>query len=860
MPAPASVDELLDLVQKSGVADEAKLKAYVAKTAGAGGFPPEPNKAAGLLVRDGILTYFQAEQLLQGKWKRFSIGKYKVLERLGAGGMGQVFLCEHKLMRRRVAVKVLPTAKAADEASLGRFYREARAVAAVDHPNIVRAYDIDQDDNLHFLVMEYVDGINFQDLIKKHGQLDILRACHYVYGSAVGLQHAHEIGLVHRDIKPGNILLDRSGVVKILDLGLARFFHDDADNLTKQYDENILGTADYLSPEQAEDSHAVDIRTDIYSLGATFYFLLTGSPPFPEGTIPQKLIWHKSREPQPVTALRPDAPPDVVAVVKKMMAKNPADRYQTPAEVMAALAPWAAMPIAPPPEKEMPQLSPAVLGGASGGRGPSAAAVAAAAQRSMTTSYPVAGGGPGSGSGSGVRVSSSPSMAASGSGGGGRTPAPGTLPPIPTGAANGVWDSLGDAPAASGEDTARPARTPEPAKPRPAKPPAPARARRPARPLVLAAVGLLLLAGAGVGAYALFFAKRDTVDPGGDPTHPAGKRLLVSKATAGAENTFSSLQAAIRAAAPGDTIAIQEPMLSEPAFKLSRQVTKGDITIESGLPGGKAAVIEFSSVVSGAGGTDPVPMVEVGGVENVRFRNVEFDGKGVADFAVKVNGNAPGVTFEGVTVRNVKKAAFYLYNTAAPAGRPVTLDRVRVLISAANDAAVKIEAGGTLQSRNIVVRNSRFEGPGQKVAVRVDGPVVDLEIAGNRVYRVETAFAFGKPPEGQPVRAQITQNTVVDTRAGVVFNGPGKFEVAVARNYFARTEAAVRADGGAVAGATYADNGCDPQTQPGVVPPANLTRFDAPQLSNPNPDDDATFLHFPGGSGPVIGAVRVGAN
>src|SRR5262249_44283524 len=162
---------------------------------------------------------------------------------------------------------------------------EARAVAALDHPNIVRAYDIDQDENLHFLVMEYVDGANLQDLVKKSGPLDPVRAAHYIYASAIGLHHAHGMGLIHRDIKPGNILVDRSGVVKILDMGLARFFHDEEDMLTKKYDENILGTADYLAPEQAVDSHSVDIRADIYSLGATFYFLLSGQPPFPEGSV-----------------------------------------------------------------------------------------------------------------------------------------------------------------------------------------------------------------------------------------------------------------------------------------------------------------------------------------------------------------------------------------------------------------------------------------------------------------------------------------------------------------------------------------------------------------------------------------------
>src|SRR5262249_48960830 len=152
-----------------------------------------------------VLTHFQAEQFLLGKWRRFTIGKYKVLERLGSGGMGSVYLCEHKLMRRRVAVKGLPTAKATDPSALERFYREARALAALAHTNIVHAYDIDQDDNLHFLVMEYVDGASLQEIVKKAGPLAALRAAHYIRQAAEGLHHAHMSGLVHRDIKPGNV-------------------------------------------------------------------------------------------------------------------------------------------------------------------------------------------------------------------------------------------------------------------------------------------------------------------------------------------------------------------------------------------------------------------------------------------------------------------------------------------------------------------------------------------------------------------------------------------------------------------------------------------------------------------------------
>ncbi len=192
MATPSNIAEFLDLVQKSGVVEDKRLTTYLDKLRASGTMPTEATPLASLLVRDGVLTHFQAEQFLQGKWQRFTIGKYKVLERLGSGGMGSVYLCEHKLMQRRVAVKVLPTAKAEDPASLDRFYREARAVAALDHPNIVRAYDIDQDEKLHFLVMEYVDGASLQEIIKKTGPMEVLRACHYIRQAALGLQHAHE--------------------------------------------------------------------------------------------------------------------------------------------------------------------------------------------------------------------------------------------------------------------------------------------------------------------------------------------------------------------------------------------------------------------------------------------------------------------------------------------------------------------------------------------------------------------------------------------------------------------------------------------------------------------------------------------
>ena len=362
MPAPVNVAEFLDLVRKSGLLPDARLDELIDRHRATGTLPQLIDQFAAVLVREGLLTFFQAKQLKLGRYKRFTIGsKYRLLELIGAGGMGAVYLCEHTLMKRLVALKVLPVEKLEDPSSLERFHREARAVAALDHPNIVRAYDIDQHEKLHFLVMEYVDGNSLQDLVARHGPMDPIRAAHYIAQSAVGLQHAHELGMVHRDVKPGNLLLDRTGVIKVLDMGLARFFNKPNDVVTEKYDEKcVLGTADYLAPEQAV-SNQVDIRADIYSLGGTLHFLLTGQTPFPDGTIAAKLVAHQTKDPKPVESFRHDVPPGIIEVLRHMLAKTPEARYQEPIDVADALAEWADLPIDPPPAKEMPGLCPLVL-------------------------------------------------------------------------------------------------------------------------------------------------------------------------------------------------------------------------------------------------------------------------------------------------------------------------------------------------------------------------------------------------------------------------------------------------------------------------------------------------------------------
>lgn len=360
MPAPATVDEFLELVHKSGVADAKRLDAFLQQANANGSLPDDPTALANVLIKEGILTRFQTQQFLLGKWRGFAIGNYKVLERLGSGGMGNVYLCEHKVMRRRVAIKVLATVSAENPESLKRFYREARAAAALDHPHIVRAHDVGREEKLHFLIMDYVDGTSLEEIIRKHGKMDVLRSTHYIRQAAAGLAFAHKAGLIHRDIKPANLMLDRSGTVKVLDMGVARFAEEDEEVLTK----GPLGTADYLAPEQARDSHAADYRADIYSLGASFYFMVTGLVPLSEGkTVAQKLLFLQTKEPRPLRELRPEVAEGLAAVIQQMMAKDPDQRYQSLGEVIDALEPWTQTPIAPPPDKEMPMLSLAAMGG-----------------------------------------------------------------------------------------------------------------------------------------------------------------------------------------------------------------------------------------------------------------------------------------------------------------------------------------------------------------------------------------------------------------------------------------------------------------------------------------------------------------
>ena len=335
-------EKLIDLVKRSDLVTPKKLDAFLEKSAQSpGGMPAEQEKVAELLVADGLLTRWQADKLLAGKHRGFRLGKYKLLGQIGKGGMSHVYLAEHVLMERRVAIKVLPRQRVKDRSYLSRFQLEARAAARLDDPNIVRVYDIDNEGDTHYIVMEYVDGRDLHQTVSQNGPLPFVTAVRYIAQVATGLQHAHEMGLVHRDIKPANCLLDQHGTVKLLDMGLAKL-NDDETSLTLANDENVLGTADYLAPEQALNSHAADARADIYSLGCTLYFLLVGRPPFPDGTISERLLKHQVEEPESLLKLRPDTPLSLVDLCARMMAKKPDDRPQTAGDVARLMNDWLA--------------------------------------------------------------------------------------------------------------------------------------------------------------------------------------------------------------------------------------------------------------------------------------------------------------------------------------------------------------------------------------------------------------------------------------------------------------------------------------------------------------------------------------
>ncbi len=337
---PPRVDPqgFIDNIVASGLMDREELDRALQ------GFPPTDRAkiVARHLVEIGKLTKFQAEKLLVGKTDGFQLGQYRVLEEIGRGGMGRVYKAVHQTMGRFVAIKLLSPDLTKTDRARGLFEREVKAAARLNHPNIVIAFDAQQVGDRFFLAMEFVDGPNLSQLVKEQGPLPVEQACEYIRQAAVGLDYAHDMGLIHRDVKPSNLLVQQTNTgpqVKILDFGLALVTaHDSAGEPMVGTLQTVLGTPDYVSPEQTKSQYNVDGRSDLYSLGCTFYYLLTGEPPFTGGTALEKMIRHGADAPAAVQSKRPGIPDSVAAIVHKLLAKNPKWRYPKAGELATELA------------------------------------------------------------------------------------------------------------------------------------------------------------------------------------------------------------------------------------------------------------------------------------------------------------------------------------------------------------------------------------------------------------------------------------------------------------------------------------------------------------------------------------------
>lgn len=303
---------------------------------------------ASKLVELGVLTAYQADQLKEGRTK-LNLGPYIITDWIGQGGMGQVFKAVHEMMGRECAVKVLPINKSTPQAIVN-FTREIRTQAQLDHPNLVRAYDAGHDGNVYYLVTEFVPGMDLRRLIRTQGggPLPVQQAANIVMQSALGLDYAHKRGLIHRDVKPGNILVTPDGRAKVSDLGLAGFMHLAEEDPRAG---KIVGTADYLSPEQIRSPREITPASDIYSLGCTLYYAVTGKVPFPGGTTRDKARRHLDDTPWHPRRFNPEISEEFVEIIADMMEKDPAARVQSAGQVVQRLEPWASDKVAIPSQR-----------------------------------------------------------------------------------------------------------------------------------------------------------------------------------------------------------------------------------------------------------------------------------------------------------------------------------------------------------------------------------------------------------------------------------------------------------------------------------------------------------------------------
>jgi eukaryotic-like serine/threonine-protein kinase len=324
---------------RSGLMDEEKLVACWEAIDPAKREDPEhlERRLARKAMQAKWLTLWQAQQLLAGRSTGYLVDRYQLLDLLGQGGMGRVYLARDTRLDRLVALKILAADRLSNPRALTRFQREAKTGAQLQHENLVRIYDFGESNGRYFLVMEYIEGRTIATLMAERGPVPPAAAARLARQIALGLEHAYRKGLIHRDVNPFNILVTHDGTAKLADMGLAIAL-DDAERVTR--DGATVGTFDYVAPEQAKDSRAADTRSDIYSLGCTMYHMCAGRVPFPGPSLPEKLLGHQTIEPTPLTGAVSGFPEGLSEVVRRMMRKAPAERYATPLEVAQALEPY----------------------------------------------------------------------------------------------------------------------------------------------------------------------------------------------------------------------------------------------------------------------------------------------------------------------------------------------------------------------------------------------------------------------------------------------------------------------------------------------------------------------------------------
>ncbi len=355
--------DLLPILRRSGILTDrqyAEVRAKVLK----GEYPRASTALAERLVVEEVLTEFQAKRLLRNKTRGFIIGRYVVLDRLGEGGMGRVFRAQHQLMGRIVALKLIASLGASDKRSVARFQREMRLMGRLDHPNVVRAFDADQIGEVFYIAMEYVAGQGLDRMLKTRGPLPLAEVVDYVAQAALGLSHAHDRGIIHRDVKPSNLLVNEERQVKVLDLGLGALMEAERQASFATADGYAVGTIDYMSPEQAS-GRDLDGRSDLFSLGCTMYHLLTGRLPFPGETALERLGRRIKEQPIPISDILPGLPPRLLLVLDKLLARRPEDRFQTAAEAAEALRDISGSTIVTAPSSRFPSSEeprPSVIG------------------------------------------------------------------------------------------------------------------------------------------------------------------------------------------------------------------------------------------------------------------------------------------------------------------------------------------------------------------------------------------------------------------------------------------------------------------------------------------------------------------